>query len=439
MTKDMRRDFDSREELIAYLRDQFPEAAAIDPHIADLRGGRKAADATLQLVNLREYSISRNYLSGAITYLSPYIRHGVLSMAEVRDYALSQVTQHEEAKSLIKELGFRDYFQRVYAHIGDGIWHDQEASKTGWQPADYAPDMPDDVVEARTGMACIDAFSNQLRETGYLHNHARLWMAAYLIHWRLVQWQAGAKWFLTHLLDGDPASNNLSWQWVGGAFSSKPYFFNRENLEKFSGSQYCQHCPLHGRCDFEGDYETLEAKLFRQAADPPPIKKAPTTSDDDYEQVNANGLTSPVIWAHGDNLSPHNPAFRANPNAPAIWVWDEYLLGRWKISLKRIVFMYECLLELPVVIRRGEDPAKEIEAFAAQHQADAVVTMNSPAPRFRSICKGIERHQPVQVLEDEPFIQYKGQMELKRFSRYWQIAERYAFTAGAAGTNVSID
>lgn len=261
--RSMRRDFVDRTELLEYLQKEFPQSAARDPHVAAQRGGRAAAQDALARVRADEYGKSRNFLTGAVTYLSPYIRYGVLSLAEVRDAVLDRVgNQPEQASTLIKELGFRDFFQRVYAEIGDGIWRDREESKTGLPPDAYAAELPDDIENGETGLACMDAFSRQLRQTGYLHNHARLWLAAYIVHWRRVRWQAGARWFLTHLLDGDPASNNLSWQWVAGVFSSKPYFFNRENLERFSDGVYCKTCPLYGRCDFEGSYETLEVKIF---------------------------------------------------------------------------------------------------------------------------------------------------------------------------------
>jgi hypothetical protein len=65
-------------------------------------------------------------------------------------------------------------------------------------------------------------------------------------------------------------------------------------------------------------------------------------------------FTRPIVWIHGDCLSPYGPALTAYPGAPAIWVWDDALLEEWRISLKRIVFIYECLLDLPVVIRRGD-------------------------------------------------------------------------------------
>ncbi len=262
MTKDMRREFTNRDELLAYLGEQFPKAAQRDRHISETVGGRKAAQKVLQKVDPARYAKSRNFFTGAVTRLSPYIRYGVLSLREIRDFVLERVQNQEDATKLINELGWRDYWQRLYAKLGDGIWQDQEEYKTGYTQSEYARELPDDIREGTTGRVCIDGFSQELRETGYLHNHARMWIAAYIIHWRRIRWQAGAKWFLEHLLDGDPASNNMSWQWVASTFSHKPYFFNRENLERYTEGVYCKQCPLYGQCDFEGSYEELEAKLF---------------------------------------------------------------------------------------------------------------------------------------------------------------------------------
>jgi deoxyribodipyrimidine photo-lyase len=261
----MRRDFASRDDLIAYVRDQFPAANVIDPHVSQIRGGRRAAIRALRRVQPRKYAETRNALSGAVTRLSPYIRYGVVSLAEVRDHALERASHVRDADKFVNELGWRDYWQHVYRKLGDGIWQDREPYKTGFQPSTYADVMPQDVIDGETDLKCIDGFSRDLRETGYLHNHARMWMAAYLVHWRHVKWQAGARWFLTHLLDGDPASNNLSWQWVASTFSQKPYIFNRANLERFTDGEYCRECPLRGKCDFEGSYEMLTVELFPHA------------------------------------------------------------------------------------------------------------------------------------------------------------------------------
>ncbi|KAB8333404.1 deoxyribodipyrimidine photo-lyase [Scytonema tolypothrichoides VB-61278] len=262
MTKDMRRDFANRDELVAYLREQFPKATKRDDHASKTVGGRKAAVEALQKVDPARYAKTRNFFTGAVTRLSPYIRYGVLSLREIRDDVLGRVKHQDDATKLVNELGWRDYWQKLYVKLGDRIWTDQEEYKTGYTIAEYAPELPDDIKQGTTGQVCIDQFSQDLRETGYLHNHARMWMAAYIIHWRRIRWQAGAKWFLEHLLDGDPASNNMSWQWVASTFSHKPYFFNRENLERYTEGVYCRKCPLYGKCDFEGSYEELETRLF---------------------------------------------------------------------------------------------------------------------------------------------------------------------------------
>lgn len=262
----MRRDFADRDELIAYVREQFPEAAAVDDHVSPVRGGRAAAEERLRQIDPQRYGRTRNLLSGAVTRLSPYLRYGILSLAEVRDLVISMSRQIEPIAKLINELAWRDYWQRLYEQLGDRIWQDQEPYKTGFSAKHYAPALPDDIRDGTTGLVCIDSFSRELRETGYLHNHARMWLAAYLVHWRRVRWQAGARWFLQHLLDGDPASNNMSWQWVASTFSHKPYFFNRENLERNSDGVYCRACPLYGHCDFEGTYSEIEADLFPRKA-----------------------------------------------------------------------------------------------------------------------------------------------------------------------------
>ncbi len=137
-------------------------------------------------------------------------------------------------------------------------------------------------------------------------------------------------------------------------------------------------------------------------------------------------FNTPIIWVHGDCLDPRGPALMAYPGAPALWVWDDALLEEYRISLKRIVFLYECLLELPVTIRRG-DVAAEVLAFAAEHRADGIVTAESPSPRFRTICEHMRRTLPVAVLPITPFLAYAGKLDLRRFSRYWATAEPYAF------------
>jgi deoxyribodipyrimidine photo-lyase len=449
-------------------------------------GGRRAAEARLALMDPAGYGASRNHLDGAVTRLSPYIRHGVLTLAEVREAVFAMLreretgsapaptvqqgelfggldgastphaggrggwspTQRRAGEKLIAELGWRDYWQRLWHQWGDGIWQDREPLKTGHPPTSYAPELPTDLASAATGLACMDAFAEELMGTGWLHNHARMWLASYVVHWRRVRWQAGARWFLQHLLDGDPASNNLSWQWVASAFSHKPYLFNRANLERFSSGRYCAGCPAAGRggagqpggCPFEASYEGLQARLFgpvdpRAKASPVAHPRQCSTSP---TPDTALPLQKPLLWVHGEALGPANPALRAHPGSPAVFVFDTELIeGRTAttggqdvapvpLAPGRLCFLRECLSELPVSVREG-DVAAELLAAATAAGADGIVTSRAVDPRFAPIAARVAEVLPLRILDPEPFVELPwhgpGAPDLGRFSRYWRRAE----------------
>ncbi|MEO7105338.1 MAG: FAD-binding domain-containing protein, partial [Rhodoferax sp.] len=198
----------------------------------------KAAHARVAAVDPVAYARTRNALDGAVTRLSPYLTHGFISLREV--YESVHARHPLDAKhKFVFELGWRAYWHHVWEHLGDGI---HQSLHPGLLPDDaYRPDIPSDVLEARTGIPAIDMAVRELYENGYIHNHARMWLASYLVHVRKVHWHAGAQWMLCHLLDGDMASNHLSWQWVAGTGSSKPYLFNADNVAKYAPEAW--HSP----------------------------------------------------------------------------------------------------------------------------------------------------------------------------------------------------
>ena len=251
--------FADRAALIAQVKQLSPGLDDDDMAVSSIKGGRAAGAARLNAIDPIAYGASRNYLDGAVTRLSPYIRHAIITLNEARNLAL-EFGDTKQVEKFVQELAWRDFWQRVYKQNPDWIWHDVEPYKTGFQAEDYADTLPDDIVAAGTDCAAINHFIIELRETGYLHNHARMYLAAYMVHWRRVKWQAGAAFFLTHLLDGDPASNNLSFQWVASTFSNKPYFFNLENLQKFAGMD--APCDYHTNKPLAGSYDDLAARLF---------------------------------------------------------------------------------------------------------------------------------------------------------------------------------
>ncbi len=434
----LRTSFRSRKALVDYVSELFPEAAERGDEVSNIRGGRKAALKQLGTIEPARYGRTRSHLEGTVTRLSPYLRHGVLNLAEVRDKAL-ELSDAKAAYKLINELSWRDYFQRVYEKIGDDIWQDLEPYKTGWEAEDYADALPDDVRNAATGARCIDYFSTELRTTGYLHNHIRLWLSAYVVHWRRVKWQAGAGWFLEHLLDGDPASNALGWQWVASTWRRYPYIWNRANLMKSGGKFLCESCPLYDSgCPFATTYAALSKRLF---PNPRTTERANTRQELKVVQYDSVATPKPlenvVVWVHGDSLSPTQPALAAYPNARAIYVWDDALLKTYQITLKRLVFLYESLLELPVTVRRG-NVAEEVIKFAKENDASAVATTFSPSPRFATINEEIEHHLPVQVRQDTPFITPEKPLNLTSHAYYGWATKGQALSTSVEENGVRV-
>jgi len=392
----------------------LPQKTAFPP-------GRRAALERLEAFRPGRYASTRNHLSGVVSRLSPYLRHGLLDLAEVRDAVLSRVSTPHAAEKFLQELGWRDYWRRIYGLIGERIWDDLEPATSGLPPAAYTRELPYDVQARRTGLACMDAFIEELIDSGYLHNHARMWFAAYLVHHRRVRWQTGARFFETHLLDGDAASNRLSWQWVAGTFSAQPYIFNRENLERSSGGTYCSGCPRAGAgCPFERSYDELRANLFQpQPAQPPAALDLTAPAD---RAAPTDSARRPIIWAHTDALSDTNAARRAYPNAPVIFAWDAEMRDAVPWSHARRTFIEGALAEMRIDVWDEGDATGALLAFARLHEADAVVTVASPDPGLRAIAARVRPHLPVIELPPPPFAVLGKPTDLRRFSRYWKRA-----------------
>jgi deoxyribodipyrimidine photo-lyase len=218
-----------------------------------------AAHARIAGVRPAAYARTRNALDGAVTGLSPYITHGFVTLTDVLVGVAARQPLDIRHK-LVFELGWRAYFRHVWQQRGDGILR---SLHDGLLPDDaYAATLPADIRQGRTGVPVVDEAVRTLYATGMLHNHARMWLASYVVHLRRVHWRAGADWMYGHLLDGDLASNHLSWQWVAGTSSRKPYLFNAENVARYAPAPW--HSP---GSVIDTSYEALD-RLARQAAWP---------------------------------------------------------------------------------------------------------------------------------------------------------------------------
>jgi deoxyribodipyrimidine photo-lyase len=194
---------------------------------------RKSIDARIDAIDPIRYAKSRNYVDGGITYLSPYISRGFVTISEIRTRILARGYKPYQIEQFLKELAWREYFLRVWESLGtDKLMRDIRFDQE--DVISYA--MPKAYLEASTGIDAFDAGIHILEETGYMHNHLRMYLAGTITNMSHAHWRTPAKWFYSHLLDGDIASNTCSWQWNAGVFSSKKYIANQENINQYTGS-----------------------------------------------------------------------------------------------------------------------------------------------------------------------------------------------------------
>jgi deoxyribodipyrimidine photo-lyase len=195
---------------------------------------RHAALERLDAVDPEAYARTRNHVEGAATRLSPWIAHGLLEVPEVLDRLRARHALPPD-HALVRELGWREFFRHAWRHLGEGVLEDRRPPP--WSGR-YADAMPADLLEARTGVPAVDGAVRALYADGWLHNHARMWVASYAVHLRKVRWRVAADWMHARLLDGELASNHLSWQWIAGTFSTKPYVFDAANVARFGPASW---------------------------------------------------------------------------------------------------------------------------------------------------------------------------------------------------------
>lgn len=185
--------------------------------------------ARIREIDPEKYASTRNFEKGALTYLSPYISRGVLSTKRVLEHIQSLDLEWKSIEKLLQELAWRDYWQQIWVEK-----HSQIESDLNFEQKEVLHSgVPAAIVEANTGIEAIDAAIGNFHKTGYLHNHMRMYIAAICCNIGKYHWSAPANWMYANLLDGDLASNHLSWQWVAGTFSNRKYVANQENINKY--------------------------------------------------------------------------------------------------------------------------------------------------------------------------------------------------------------
>ncbi len=192
------------------------------------------------------YTNGRNFDYGpgrhkAVSVLSPYVRRRMVTEAELVRAAV-QAHGPEGAEKFIDEVVWRGYF-KGWLERRPQVWTTyQSGLEADLAALDRDRKLRRDVeraMDGQTGFDAFDAWAQELVDTGYLHNHARMWFASIWIFTLGLPWRLGADFFYRHLLDGDAASNTLGWRWAAGLHTrGKPYPADAQNIATFTAGRF---------------------------------------------------------------------------------------------------------------------------------------------------------------------------------------------------------
>lgn len=341
-------------------------------------GGQSAADAALQRFDVRGYARRRNEVwppqRRGSSKLSPYIRHGLLTLREVWDRVAGG--PRDDVAKFRDELRWQEYARHLYARIGTAT---RGSLRFAVRERDDGPAENPWSSAAR----CLDASWAELVSGGWLTNQQRMWLAS---HWAVREglgWRDGEDLMYRNLLDGSRAANRLGWQWTVGALTGKAYGFSRWQVEKRAPG-LCAECPLDRTCP-------IARWPADQDREPQEVIDPRLRYDHDVESTagpaTARGWADPAaVWMTAESLSDRDPAAAAHPGLPVMFVFDAPLLRRLRLSANRLVFLAESLADLgtrrEVQLWRG-DPVEVLQGIP-------LAATFAPVPGWRSRAARLE-------------------------------------------------
>jgi deoxyribodipyrimidine photo-lyase len=311
-----------------------------------------------------------------VSRLSPAIRSRLVTTQELLEPLLA-THPFTRIEKLVQELLWRDYW-KGWLELRPGVWsayrRELDHQKRHGDPA--VLDRAQEVMAGRGGIAVMDRFARELIETGYLHNHARMWWAGYWIHVERLPWVLGADFFYWHLLDADPASNTLGWRWVAGLQTKgKTYLPRRSNLEKYCHPEWMEDTTGLDRID------DAVVSALKPATEPEPVR-VPWKPLWERPELPAGRWG---LWIHGEDLTPELSALgRLRPEC-VLTIQDDPLMQAIGLSEGRIAYLRHALADArtraeahfgcPVEHRSAGSLAHHLAEVARERQLDGWVAM----------------------------------------------------------------
>jgi len=221
----------------------------------------KATNEFLHSFQARNYEEERNRLDlEGTSRVSPYLAWGQISPRQV----WYKYLKSKNSEAYLRQLIWREFSYYLMYHFPQSINQalNEKFKNFQW---DNSPEALQKWQQGQTGFDVVDAAMNQLWQTGWMHNRARMIVASFLSKDLLIAWQEGAAWFWDTLVDADLANNTMGWQWVAGSGAdAAPYFriFNPETqAKKFDPSASYQDTWLK-----EKSVQIVDHKFARERA-----------------------------------------------------------------------------------------------------------------------------------------------------------------------------
>lgn len=335
------------------------------------------------------YAHKRNFDLGAgghrfVSCLSPYLRMKVIDEGDVSRSILAQMDAREADKFLM-EVWWRPYWKgwmeqrpAVWTQYRDDLTrlHNEVQTQSGLRQRWEAACLGD------TGIAPFDHWANELAQTGYLHNHARMWFASIWIFTLGLPWQLGADFFLRHLLDGDAAVNTLSWRWVAGIQTQgKTYLADPTNIAKFTDGRF-------------KDALGLATAAVPPSAPPPPERQdIPTIAPYSGAPVDRIGLL-----LHADDLgAPFLDMLGISPVATA-YIDASAAQSPWQTAPMVGGFRAALLRDAAPDATILMDEAA-LADWVSSHGLDHIVTPHAPVGPTRAVLRRFRKSGTVEVSE----------------------------------------
>lgn len=332
-----------------------------------------------------QYARNRNYdpgpeNAGFVSRLSPYLRMKVIDEADVSRAILARMDAREADKFLM-EVWWCPYWKGWMEQrpaVWDSYRSDLERLHNEVQTQSGLRQRWEEACLGQTGIEAFDHWAQELVQTGYLHNHARMWFASIWIFTLDLPWQLGADFFLRHLLDGDAAVNTLSWRWVAGIQTQgKTYLADPENIAKFTNGRFADTPGLACAATPPESGAIVDRKNIPEIA---PITAPPTgrvglllhSDDIDTGAMDQLGLT-PHATAYLDATTGQSPWHIA----PMVTEFREQLLNDHRPDAKIL------------------DDAQAVTDWAKAEEIDHIITPHAPVGSMRPVLQEIAATLPL--------------------------------------------